>query len=140
MGRHLIPWLLGKEINLTGDGGFVRRSIWSAIALSLSVLVTSALLARWDWFLGLLLGSTLSLFQFRLLIHSASQWLLGNERSEASQIWKGFLLRLLFTGVAMAVAILYLPMSLLALAIGLFMAQAGLLLSFALQRLKLEEG
>jgi len=140
MDRHLVRRLLGKEIDLMEDGGLIRRSIQVGMALSLSLLLPSALLARWDWFLGLLLGSALSLFHFRLLLHSARQWLQRNGKSKASPLWRGLLLRLLFTGGVMAVAILYLPMSLLALAIGLFAAQGGLLLSFALQGMKLKEG
>ncbi|MDH7500481.1 MAG: ATP synthase subunit I [candidate division NC10 bacterium] len=139
MDREIVRWLLGKGIDLGEDEGLIPRSIRVGMALSLLLLVPSALLGRGDWFLGLLLGSALSLLHFRLLIHSICRWLQPDGKGKPPPLWRGFLFRLLFTGGAMAVALLYLPMNLLALAIGLFAAQAGLLLSFLLQRGKGKE-
>jgi len=137
--KQIVRWLLGKGIDLGEDEGLIQRSLRVGMSLSLLLLVPAALLGRGDWFLGLLLGSALSLFHFRLLIHSVCRWLQPNGKGNLSPLWRGFLFRLLFTGGAMTVAILYLPVNLLALAIGLFVAQAGLLLSFLLQRGKGKE-
>jgi hypothetical protein len=126
-------------MEMEDHGGFLRRSVWAGMALALCCLLTSALLARWDWFLGFLLGSSLSLFHFRLLVQSASKWFRGDGKVKGSDLWKGFFSRLLFTAGAMGLGILYLPLNLPALAIGLFVLQGGLLLNFALRGIKREE-
>jgi len=140
MASHLFRLLMAKDMEMEGYTGFIRRSMWAGILLALFLLIVSALLARWDWFLGLLLGSALSLFHFFLLVHSASKWFRQNGKMKGSGWWKGFLARLFFTAGVMGLAILYLPLNLLALAIGLFALQGGLLLNFALRGIKLEEG
>lgn len=131
--------LSAKDFQTEDQGGFIQRSIWVGVGLATSGLLISALLARWDWFLGLLLGSGLSLFNFRWLVHSISKWFGQHSTARPSRHWRSFLFRLLFTAGVMILGIFYLPMNLFGLVIGLFVAQGGLLLSFFLQGMKLGE-
>jgi len=141
MAYHFSLATLGNpDAEVHGHLAFLRRGMGLAIGLALACLLVSALLGRWDWSLGLLLGSGLSLLNFRLLSHSASRWLQQEERPRPSLLWKGFLFRLLFSGAAIALGLLYLPINIWGLAIGLFVAQGGLLLGFLFRREKLEEG
>jgi hypothetical protein len=116
----------------------IRNSTVAGLGCALFCLLVSILLARWDWALGLLIGSGLSLSNFRLLANSASKWFGQTGAVRTSSIWKGFLARLLLSGVVLAVSILYLPINVFGLAIGLFVVQGALLLSFFRQGMRPE--
>ena len=124
---------LGASQSKDADGDdhqrLIRSSTLAGLIFALSCLLISILFARWDWSLGLLIGSGLSLFNFRVLVNSASKWFGEKGTFRISSIWKGFLTRLLVSGTVLALSILYLPMNIFGLAIGLFVAQGGLLLS-----------
>ena len=132
MGNRFFQRVLVHDSEMADSGGIIRRSLGIGIVLALSSLVASSLLSRWDWLLGLLFGSVLSLLNFRFLACSVIQWIGQKEKAKASQFWKPTVLRLLMTGALLALGILYIPMSILALMIGLFMAQAALLLHLIL--------
>jgi hypothetical protein len=117
---------------MADSGGIIRRSLGIGIILALSSLVASSLLSRWDWLLGLSFGSVLSLLNFRFLACSVTQWIGQKEKTKTPQFWKPTVLRLLMIGALLALGLLYIPMSILALMIGLFMAQVGLLLHLIL--------
>lgn len=143
----MIPLLLAGEAEAPFTGMddpslLMRRGMQIGIASALLFLLTAALFRRWDWLLGLLLGSGLSLFNFRLLGRSATRWLQGEGTPRIAEIGKGLLLRLLFSGICLAIAILYLPLNLLGLIVGLFAAQGGLLAGYFLpiNRAKKETG
>ena len=112
----------------------------AALALASGGLLASALLARWDWLLGLLVGSAVSLLHFRLLVRSAIKWLDRPGKVKGSYLWRDLVFRLLFAAALLGLSIRYLPLNILGLALGLFVVQGGLFLSFALQGFKLEEG
>lgn len=140
MSSFLLHHLIGNETEAEEYGGFLRRSTLAATALAFGCLLASALFARWDWFLGLLLGSAVSLFHFRLLVRSAIKWFHRPGKVRGSKLWRDLFFRLLITVGLLGLSILYLPLNILGLALGLFVVQGGLLLSFALQGFKLEEG
>jgi len=114
----------------------IRSSIGVGFGFAVLCLLISILFARWDWSLGLLIGSGLSLLNFRLLVNSASKWFGEKGTVRISSLWKGFLARLLLSGTVLALSILYLPMNIFGLATGLFVAQGGLLLSLFRQGMK----
>jgi len=116
----------GQDVVQGDPRRLIRSSTTMGLIFAFSSLVVSVLFGRWDWFLGLLIGSALSLLNFRFLANSASKWL-GEGTIRIRSIGKGFLARLLISGIVLAVSILYLPLNIFGLAIGLFVAQAGLL-------------
>jgi len=116
----------------------IRSSMMVGLGFAFFCLLISILFARWDWSLGLLIGSGLSLFNFLLLANSASKWFGEKGTVRFSSIWKGFLTRLFLTGIVLVLSILYLPMNIFGLAIGLFVAQGGLLLRLFHPGMKLE--
>jgi hypothetical protein len=118
-----------RDADGSGRRRLIRNSTLMGLGFALSCLLISLLLARWDWSLGLLIGAGLSLFNFRLLANSAGKWFGEEGAVRISTIWKGFLARLLLSGIVIVLAILYLPLNLFGLALGLFVAQGGLLLS-----------
>ena len=139
---RMIDRLLRASQTRDADGPDRRRLMRSSIGVGLGCavlcLLISILFARWDWSLGLLIGSSLSLLNFRLLVNSASKWFGEKGTVRISSIWKGFLTRLLLSGTVLALSILYLPMNIFGLAIGLFVAQGGMLLSLFHQGMKVE--
>jgi hypothetical protein len=117
-----------------------QRSLIISLALSCFFLLISALVSRWDWFWGFLWGAIISLFHFQLLYHSVTRWLQHPGVKVKGGLVREFLLRLLIAGLLIGLGILYLPLNFLALALGLFLAQASLLIKIMLGSLKPEKG
>ena len=79
-------------------------------------------LGRWDWLLGFAVGGGISLGNFSLIARAVAQGS-GTKALRPAQVLRGSLLRLILTGLALFLVVVYLPVNLIALAAGLLAVQ-----------------
>ena len=107
---------------------FVRGTLVGALGLVVAGLVVFGLFGKWDWALGLATGALVSLFSFRLIVltvvrlterpapRSPGQW----------YWWIRSILRLLGVAIIVLLVIVYLPVNLIGMALGLLAVQLGM--------------
>lgn len=79
-------------------------------------------LGRWDWALGFAVGGGISLGNFSMIAQAVAQ----GSRDAAlrpARVLRGSLLRLGLTGLVLFLVVVYLPVNLIALALGLLAVQ-----------------
>lgn len=99
-----------------------RELLWRVARGALGLLAGGGVLlsafGRWDWALGFAVGGGISLGNFSLIARTVAQ----GSRATALRpvrVIRGALLRLGLTGLALFFVIVYLPVSLIGLALGL---------------------
>lgn len=81
-----------------------------------------AALGRWEWALGFAVGGGISLGNFSLIARAVAQGT-GGQALRPARVLRGSLLRLGLTGLALFLVVVYLPVNLIALAVGLLAVQ-----------------
>lgn len=79
-------------------------------------------LGRWDWALGFVVGGGISLGNFSLIARAVPRGS-GTKELRPARILRGSLLRLGLTGLALFLVVVYLPVNLIAFALGLLAVQ-----------------
>lgn len=107
---------------------FVRGTLVGALGLVAAGLIGFGLFRMWDWALGLAAGALVSLLSLRLIVASVIRFTehpASRPRGRRSW-WAGSLLRLLAVAIILLGVILYLPVNLVGMALGLLAAQLGM--------------
>ena len=107
---------------------FVRGTLVGALGLVVAGLVGFGLFGKWDWALGLATGALVSLFSFRLIVLSVVRLTeRPAPRSRGQRYWwVRSLLRLLGVAIIVLLVIMYLPVNLIGMALGLLAVQLGM--------------
>src|SRR5574337_645303 len=107
---------------------FVRGTLIGALGLVVVGLVGFGLFRKWDWVLGLATGALVSLFSFRLIVLSVIRLTeRPAPRSRGQRYWwVRSLLRLLGVAIIVFLVIIYLPVNLIGMALGLLAVQLGM--------------
>lgn len=107
---------------------FVRGTLVGALALIAVGLIGFGLFRKWDWALGLGLGALVSLLSFRLIVASVVHFTTHQApRSRGRRgWWARSLLRLVGVAILLLVVIIYLPVNLVGMALGLAAVQLGM--------------
>lgn len=107
---------------------FVRGTLVGALGLVAAGLVGFGLFGKWDWALGLAAGALVSLFSFRLIVSTVVHLTeRPATRSRGQRYWwVRSILRLLGVAVIVFLAIVYLPVNLIGMALGLLAVQLGM--------------
>lgn len=107
---------------------FVRGTLVGALGLVVAGLVGFGLFRKWDWALGLATGALVSLFSFRLIVQTVVR--LTERQASRSRgkpyWWIRSLLRLLGVAIIVLLVIVYLPVNLIGMALGLLAVQLGM--------------
>lgn len=107
---------------------FVRGTLVGALGLVVAELVGFGLFRKWDWALGLAIGALVSLFSFRLIVQTVVR--LTERQASRSRgkpyWWIRSLLRLLGVAIIVLLVIVYLPVNLIGMALGLLAVQLGM--------------
>lgn len=107
---------------------FVRGTLVGALGLVAVGFIGFGLFAMWDWALGLAAGAVVSLFSFRLIV----QAVIRLTEHPAPRLrgkpywWIRSLLRLLGVAIIVLLVIVYLPVNLIGMALGLLAVQLGM--------------
>lgn len=107
---------------------FVRGTLVGTLGLIAAGLVGFGLFRMWDWALGLAAGALVSLLSFRLMVASVRRF----TEHQASRSrgrrgwWARSLLRLLGVAILLLLVIVYLPVNLVGMALGLLAVQLGM--------------
>ncbi|NJD67553.1 MAG: ATP synthase subunit I [candidate division NC10 bacterium] len=107
---------------------FVRGTQVGALGLIAAGLVGFGLFGKWDWALGLAVGALVSLFSFRLIVLTVVRLTeRSTPRSRGQRYWwVRSILRLLGVALIVFLAIVYLPVNLIGMALGLLVVQLGM--------------
>ncbi|WP_424319445.1 ATP synthase subunit I [Candidatus Methylomirabilis sp.] len=107
---------------------FVRGALLGALGLVVAGLIGFGLFRMWDWALGFATGALVSLLSFRLIVLSVIRFTeRPASRSRGQWIWWArSLLRLLGVAIMLLLVILYLPVNLVGVALGLLAVQLGM--------------
>lgn len=100
----------------------LRRVARGALWLVVGGGALLAALGRWDWALGFAVGGGISLGNFSLIARAVAQGS-GGQALRPARVLRGSLLRLGLTGLALFLVVVYLPVNLIALALGLLAVQ-----------------
>lgn len=107
---------------------FVRGTLLGALGLVVAGLVTFGLLRMWGWALGLAAGALVSLLSFKLIVVSVVRFTehpAPRSRGRRSW-WVRSLFRLLGVAIILVLMIVYLPVNLIGMALGLLAVQLGM--------------
>lgn len=107
---------------------FVRGTLIGTSCIVAAALAAFAWLRMWDWALGFAVGALVSLVSFQLIVASVVR-LMGPTPSRPSARrfwWVRSLLRLLGAALLMLLAVRYLPLHLIGMALGLLAVQLGM--------------
>jgi len=107
---------------------FVRGTLMGALGLVVAGLVVFGAFGKWDWALGLATGALVSLFSFGLIVSTVVHL---TERSASRSRgqrywWIRSILRLLGVAIIVFFVIVYLPVNLIGMALGLLAVQLGM--------------
>ena len=107
---------------------FVRGALLGALALVAAGLIGFGRFRMWDWALGFGLGALVSLLSFRLIVASVLHFTEHPTSQSRGQRgwWIRSLFRLLGTAIILVLVIVYLPVNLVGIALGLLVAQLGM--------------
>lgn len=107
---------------------FVRGTLVGALGLVVAGLIGFGLFGMWDWALGLATGALVSLLSFRLIVLSVVRLTeRPASRSRGQRYWwVRSLLRLLGIAIIVFLVIVYLPVNLVGVALGLLAVQLGM--------------
>jgi len=107
---------------------FVRGTLVGALGLVAAGLVVFGLFGKWDWALGLAAGALVSLFSFRLIVQTVVHLTeRPAPRSRGQRYWwVRSILRLLGVATIVFFVIVYLPVNLIGMALGLLVVQLGM--------------
>lgn len=107
---------------------FVRGTLVGALGLVVAGFGGFGLLGMWDWALGLATGAFVSLLSFGLIVLSVIRLTeRPASRSRGQRYWGiRFLLRILGVAIIVLIVIVYLPVNLVGMALGLLAAQLGM--------------
>ena len=115
---------------------FVRGTLLGAAWVAGAAVVGLAAWGRWAWAFGFAVGALISLGNFQLIAHAVGGIAgLGGERA-ATTLWKGALFRFGVSGVALAVALLVLRVSLPALVAGLLITQVTMVVLWLIRAMR----
>ncbi|MGH7427905.1 MAG: ATP synthase subunit I [Candidatus Methylomirabilaceae bacterium] len=107
---------------------FVRGTLIGASCIIAAALVAFGWLRLWDWALGFAVGAVVSLVSFQLIVASVVR-LMGPTPSRPTARrfwWVRSLLRLLGAAALLLLAVRYLPVNLIGMAVGLLAVQLGM--------------
>jgi len=103
-----------------------RELLWRVARGALWLLAAGAALltalGRWEWALGFAVGGGISLGNFSLIARAVAQGS-GTKGLRPARVLRASLLRLGLTGLALFLVVVYLPVNLIALALGLLAVQ-----------------
>jgi hypothetical protein len=107
---------------------FVRGTLVSALGLVVVGLVGFGLFGKWDWALGLATGALVSLLSFRLIVQTVVRLTERQApRLRGQQYWwVRSILRLFGVAAIVFFVIVYLPVNLIGMALGLLAVQLGM--------------
>lgn len=107
---------------------FVRGTLVGALGLVVAGLVAFGLFRKWDWALGLAAGALVSLFSFRLIVATVVRLTERSAPRSGGQRywWVRSILRLLGVAIIVFFVIVYLPVNLIGMALGLLAVQLGM--------------
>lgn len=107
---------------------FVRGTLVGALGLVVAGLVVFGAFGKWDWALGLAAGALVSLFSFRLIVLTVVHLTeCPAPRLRGQQYWwVRSILRLLGVAIIVFFVIVYLPVNLIGMALGLLAVQLGM--------------
>jgi hypothetical protein len=106
---------------------FVRGTLLCAAAVAAAGVAILALLGRWAWAMGFVVGALVSLGNFHLIVRAVSGLVPTPGVPVVGAVWKGALFRLGIVGVVLAVALAVFRVSLPALAAGLLITQGTMI-------------
>ncbi|MGH7412524.1 MAG: ATP synthase subunit I [Candidatus Methylomirabilis sp.] len=107
---------------------FVRGTLIGTFGTIAAALAVFGLLRMWDWALGFAAGALVSTVSFRLIVASVVRFMgqpISRARARRDR-WAISLVRLLGAIVLLLLAIRYLPVNLIGLALGLLAVQLGM--------------
>jgi F0F1-type ATP synthase assembly protein I len=107
---------------------FVRGTLIGASCIIAAALGAFGWFRMWDWALGFAVGALVSLISFRLIVVSVVR-LMGPTPSRPTARrfwWVRSLLRLLGAALLLLLAVRYLPVNLIGMAVGLLAVQLGM--------------
>lgn len=107
---------------------FVRGTLVGTLVLVAAGLIGFGLSRKWEWALGLAAGALVSLLSFRLIVASVIRF---TERPAAGSRgrwgwWVRSLFRLLGVAIILVLVIVYLPVNLIGMGLGLLAVQLGM--------------
>lgn len=107
---------------------FVRGTLVAALGLVVAGLAGLGFFRMWEWALGLAAGALVSLLSFRLIVASVIHFTEHpalRPRGRGSW-WARSLLRLVGVAMLLLVVIIFLPVNLIGMALGLTVVQLGM--------------
>lgn len=107
---------------------FVRGTLAGTFATIAVGLIGFGLLGMWNWALGFTAGALVSLVSFQLIVASVARFMdqPSSRTRDKRSWWISSLVRLLGTVALLFVAIRYLPIHPIGLALGLLAVQIGM--------------
>jgi hypothetical protein len=115
---------------------FVRGTLLGASVVSGAMALGLVLWGRWDWAIGFAAGALVSLGNFQLIARAVTGVAGVDSPRAASTLWKGALFRFAASGALLVVALLVLRVSLPALAAGLLITQAAMIVFWLVRALR----
>jgi len=107
---------------------FVRGTLVGTLGTVAAGLAAFGFFRMWDWALGLGSGALVSLGSFQLIVASVARFTerpVSRDRGQRSW-WVWSLLRLFAAAAVLFLVVLYLPVNLIGLALGLLAVQLGM--------------
>lgn len=135
MKKHASLWRFWSRGALdagTGEGdpeALGRRILRLSLTLVGAGLLFFLLLGRWSWALGYGIGGGIGLANLELLRLGVTRALRSETKNLPSTLLKGSLLRLLGIGIVLCVVLKFLPVHVVALALGLLVVQVAIVMA-----------
>ncbi len=107
---------------------FVRGTLTGAFCIIAAALGAFGWFRMWDWALGFAVGAVVSLISFQLIVASVVRFMepAASGRTARRRWWVWSLVRLLGAAALLLLAVRYLPINLIGLALGLLAVQLGM--------------
>ena len=135
MKKHASLWRFWSREAPSGGAGeedpavLGRRILRISLTLIGGGLLFCLLLGRWSWALGYGIGGGIGLANVELLRLGVTRAFTSEAKSLPSTLLKGSLLRLLGIGVVLFLVLKFLPVHVIALALGLLVVQVALVMA-----------
>jgi hypothetical protein len=137
MKKHASLWRFWSGEALSGGTGEEDPEALGRRVLHLSLILIGGgfllclLLGRWRWALGYGIGGGIGLANLELLRLGVTRALSSGSTRLPSTLLKGSLLRLLGVGIVLFVVLKFLPVHVIALALGLLVVQVAMVMAGA---------
>jgi hypothetical protein len=140
MKKHASLWRFWSREALSGGTGeedpeaLGRRVLHISFTLIGGGFLLCLLLGRWSWAIGYGIGGGIGLANLELLRLGVTRALRSESTKLPSTLLKGSLLRLLGIGIVLFVVLKFLPVHVIALALGLLVVQIAIVMAGAYGR------